>query len=84
MTVLFIISIYLLRFSDVTFDIAGDSTFVSTQETEAVEENVQGVGEWSTYQIFFNSMRTYNVLEKEKSSQEKCSGVEVFGKVLME
>lgn len=49
--ILFIISVYLLGFSDVTFDVIGNSTFASTQEIEAVQETVQGVGEWSTDEI---------------------------------
>lgn len=37
----------LAQFSDVTFGTTGDSIFTNTQEVEAVEENAQGVGEWT-------------------------------------
>lgn len=55
MLFLFIVSVYLLNLTYVTFEVRGDSIITSTPETGMVEETVQSVGEWSTDELAWNS-----------------------------
>ena len=52
--------------SDVTFGVTGDTTFATTQETEAVEETAQGLSEWTPDDVAQSS-------ECESSSQGEYS-----------